>query len=166
MKQNMEIKEKNEKLLELLDEMEEIKIQVYARDKSIELQQKQIEDLLEELRDAKTMDNDVKILVSKQIAIEEENQRLKKEINEKFVQSHETKLEQYELAIENKSLVDQMKQLSKIFEQESGEAKQARAKVESDKVALAKELTVQKSEADRLKKELAAVQAAHDDKSK
>lgn len=65
MKQNMEIKEKNEKLLELLDEMEEIKIQVYARDKSIELQQKQIEDLLEELRDAKTMDNDVKILVSK-----------------------------------------------------------------------------------------------------
>jgi hypothetical protein len=31
------------------------------------------------------MDNDIKILVSKKIAIEEENSRLKKEINEKFV---------------------------------------------------------------------------------
>lgn len=36
-KLNMELKDKNEKLLELLDEIEEIKIQVYARDKSIEL---------------------------------------------------------------------------------------------------------------------------------
>ena len=39
------------------------------------------------------MDNDIKILVSKKIAIEEENQRLKKEINEKFVQQHENKFE-------------------------------------------------------------------------
>jgi hypothetical protein len=35
---NMELKDKNEKILELLDEIEEIKIQVYARDKSIQLQ--------------------------------------------------------------------------------------------------------------------------------
>ena len=69
-----------------MDEIEEIKIQVYARDKSIELQQKQIEDLLEELRDSRSMDNDIKILVSKKIAIEEENSRLKKEMNEKFIQ--------------------------------------------------------------------------------
>lgn len=34
----MELKEKNEKMLELLDEIEEIRIQVFARDKSIELQ--------------------------------------------------------------------------------------------------------------------------------
>ena len=36
-KLNLELKDKNEKMLELLEEMEEIKIQVYARDKSIEL---------------------------------------------------------------------------------------------------------------------------------
>ena len=76
-------------MLELLDEIEEIKIQVYARDKSIELQQKQIEDLLEELRDSKTVDNDIKILVSKKIAIEEENNRLKKELDEKFVNNQD-----------------------------------------------------------------------------
>jgi hypothetical protein len=88
-KMNMELKDKNEKLLELLEEIEEVKIQVYARDKSIELQQKQIEDLLEELRDSKAVDNDIKILVSKKIAIEEENQRLKKELDDKFLNQHE-----------------------------------------------------------------------------
>ncbi len=84
-KMNLDLKEKNEKLLELLEEIEEVRIQVYARDKSIELQQKQIEDLLEELRDSKAADNDIKILVSKKIAVEEENQRLKKELDEKFI---------------------------------------------------------------------------------
>ena len=38
-KMNLELKEKNEKLLELLDELEEVKIQVFARDKSLEFQQ-------------------------------------------------------------------------------------------------------------------------------
>lgn len=107
------MKDKNEKILELLDEIEEIKIQVYARDKSIDLQQKQIEDLLEELRDSKAVDNDIKILVSKKIALEEENQRLKKDIDEKFVENHETQFEQNELSLENKSLVDQIKALQK-----------------------------------------------------
>lgn len=55
-KLNMELREKNEKLLELLEEIEETKIQVYARDKSVALQHKQIEDLLEELRDAKSVE--------------------------------------------------------------------------------------------------------------
>ena len=87
---NLELMRKNEKMLELLDEIEEIKIQVYARDKSVELQQKQIEELLEDLRESKTVDNDIKILVSKKIALEEENQRLRKEIDEKFVSHHES----------------------------------------------------------------------------
>jgi hypothetical protein len=102
----MEMKDKNEKLLELLDELEEMKIQVYSRDKSIELQQKQIEDLLEELRDSKAMDNDIKILVSKKIQLEEENQRIKKELDEKFINVHEKQFEQNEMHIENKSLID------------------------------------------------------------
>ena len=72
-KMNLEMREKNERLLDLLEELEEMKIQVYARDKSVALQQKQIEDLLEELRDSKSVENDIKILVGKKIAIEEEN---------------------------------------------------------------------------------------------
>jgi hypothetical protein len=38
MKLNNEVKEKNEKIIELLSDLEEIKIQVFARDKTIELQ--------------------------------------------------------------------------------------------------------------------------------
>ena len=41
-KLNVTLKDKNEKILELLSEVEEVKIQVFARDKSIELQARQI----------------------------------------------------------------------------------------------------------------------------
>jgi hypothetical protein len=39
-KLNIELKVKNEKIIEILSEIEEIKVQVFSRDKSIELQQK------------------------------------------------------------------------------------------------------------------------------
>ena len=81
----MELKDKNERLLELLEELEDVRIQVFASDKSVALQQKQIEDLLEELRDAKSIENGVQILVGKKIALEEENTRLKNELSQKFV---------------------------------------------------------------------------------
>jgi len=92
-KLNMELREKNEKLLELLEEIEETKIQVYARDKSVALQHKQIEDLLEELRDAKSVEQDVKILVGKKIALEEENGRLRKELDSKYLNAHDKQYE-------------------------------------------------------------------------
>ena len=38
-KLNMEAKDKNGKILDLLESIEDLKIQVYSRDKSIELQQ-------------------------------------------------------------------------------------------------------------------------------
>ena len=44
------------------------------------------------------------------------------------------------------------------MEQERNDAKQARAKVESDKVTLVKEMTATKAEAEKLRKELAALQ--------
>lgn len=68
-KLNIDMKGKNEKILELLGELEEIKIQVYARDKANELQEKQIEELLEELRECKGLENDVKLLVQKKMAL-------------------------------------------------------------------------------------------------
>ena len=34
---NMDIKDKNEKILELLENIEDLKVQVYSRDKSIDL---------------------------------------------------------------------------------------------------------------------------------
>lgn len=79
-KLNLDLKEKNEKIIELMGELEDVKIQVFARDKSIELQQKQIEELLEELRESKGYENDIKILMQKNLALEDENARLKEEL--------------------------------------------------------------------------------------
>lgn len=81
---NLEIKDKNEKIIELLSETEEIKIQVFARDKSIQLLQNQIDELLEELRESKSLENDVKILVQKKLALESENEKLRVELEELF----------------------------------------------------------------------------------
>lgn len=84
-KLNMDMKDKNEKILELLEELQEVKVQVYAGEKNVELQQMQVEELLEELREAKAVENDIKMLVSKKIAIEEENIRLRKDLDEKMM---------------------------------------------------------------------------------
>jgi hypothetical protein len=35
---NMEMRDKNERMLELLEDIEDLKVQVYARDKSVALQ--------------------------------------------------------------------------------------------------------------------------------
>jgi hypothetical protein len=49
----MECKDKNEKILELLEMIEDLKINVYSREKSVELQQSQIQSLMEDMREAK-----------------------------------------------------------------------------------------------------------------
>lgn len=47
-KLNVSLKDKNEKILELLNELEEVKIQVYAAEKANRFQEKQIDDLMKE----------------------------------------------------------------------------------------------------------------------
>ena len=59
---NMDIKDKNEKILELLENIEDLKVQVYSRDKSIDLQQSQIGQLMEDLREAKQFEHQCKAL--------------------------------------------------------------------------------------------------------
>ena len=151
-KLNLELKEKNEKLLELLEELEEVRIQVYARDKSITLQQKQVEDLLEELRDARAGDGDAKALLLRKLALEEENQRLRKELDEKFVVHTEKQLASNELSIENKSLGDQVRALSKALEQAQQDQKQRQAKLDQEKAAMLRDLAAAKAEAEAQKK--------------
>ena len=112
-KLNLDLKDKNEKILELLSESEEIKIQVFARDKSIELQQKQIEELLEELRESKGLENDVKILMQKKMALENDKAKLQEELNRGFLNQNETQGDSEELIMINNGLKDQVKQLAK-----------------------------------------------------
>ena len=105
-KLNLDVKEKNEKILELLGEMEDVKIQVFARDKSIELQQKQIEELLEELRESKGYENDIKILVQKKMALEDENVSLKDELQRAFLEGTDNQNDSEDLILINKGLTD------------------------------------------------------------
>ena len=96
---NQEVNEKNEKFLELLTELDEIKVQVYARDKSIELQQKQIDELLEELRIAKGHENNVKRLTQKNMALSEEIERLRLEMQSHKMKGFQKEDEQVELSM-------------------------------------------------------------------
>ena len=52
-KLNIDMKNKNEKILELIENIEDLKVQVYSRDKALQLQQSQIEQVMEDLREAK-----------------------------------------------------------------------------------------------------------------
>ena len=69
--------------------------------------------MLDELRESKAVENDIKILVGKKISLEEENQRLRKQIDAKFMSQHEKQLEQTDLVLENKTLNDQVRILQK-----------------------------------------------------
>lgn len=84
--------------------MEEVKIQVYARDKSVDLQQKQIEELLEELRESKGLENDVKILVQKKMALQDENEKLRDELNRNLMNGDQAGDETNELIMINSGL--------------------------------------------------------------
>ena len=88
-KLNMEAKDKNGKILELLESIEDLKIQVYSRDKSIELQQQQIEQLIEDLREAKQFEHQCKMLQIMNTSLERENQRLQEELEAKVLKEVE-----------------------------------------------------------------------------
>ena len=108
-KLNIDLKEKNEKIIELMGELEDVKIQVFARDKSVELQQKQIEELLEELRESKGFENDIKILMQKNMALDDENGRLKTELQQMFMEGTDNANDSDDLLTINKGLTDQVK---------------------------------------------------------
>mmetsp|Transcript_10719 Transcript_10719/g.13373 ORF Transcript_10719/g.13373 Transcript_10719/m.13373 type:complete len:100 (-) Transcript_10719:1090-1389(-) len=75
-KLNIDMKNKNEKILELIENIEDLKVQVYSRDKALELQQAQIEQSMEDLREAKQFEHQCKTLQIINNSLEEENARL------------------------------------------------------------------------------------------
>lgn len=112
-----DMKTKNEKLIDLLTELEEVKVQVYARDKSVELQQNQIQELLEELRESKGLENDVKLLIQKKMALQEENEKLRDELSKNLLEGTDkpegaNRSEIDELMMINSQLSEQIKSLT------------------------------------------------------
>ena len=108
-----ELNEQNEMLLKLIEEKEEQKIQIFAREQSIELQQKQIQTLLEKVRDLKRADSDQRQLINMKIALEEELARLKKDLDSKDSMNQERDFEQGDLLerlqVANETIIEQAK---------------------------------------------------------
>ena len=63
------MKDKNSKILELLEQIEDLKIQIFARDKSISLQSDSVQSLIEELREAKQFEHSAKTLLIEKISL-------------------------------------------------------------------------------------------------
>lgn len=72
----MDLKDKNEKILELLEHIEDLKINIYSRDKAVELLQGQISRLTEDLREAKQYEHKYKTVAMMQNSLEAENKKL------------------------------------------------------------------------------------------
>ncbi len=83
---NIEIKDKNEKILELLEMIEDLKINVYSRDKAVELLQGQISKLSEDLREAKQYEFKYKTVAMMQNSLEAENKKLIDRLGQKLEQ--------------------------------------------------------------------------------
>ena len=81
---NIEIKNKNEKILELLESIEDLKINVYSRDKAVELLQGQISRLTEDLMEAKQFEHRFKALDMMKSSREDENAKLLERLGSKL----------------------------------------------------------------------------------
>lgn len=62
--------------MELIENIEDIKVQVYSRDKALELQQEQIDKAMQDLREAKQFEHESKSLAIMNSSLEQENKRL------------------------------------------------------------------------------------------
>jgi hypothetical protein len=73
---NIDLKDKNERILELLGAVEDLKVEVYSRDKAVELMQGQMQRLTEDLREAKQFEHKFKTYLFMNNSLDQENKRL------------------------------------------------------------------------------------------
>lgn len=74
--------------------------------------------MLEELRESKGLENDVKILVQKKMALQDENDRMREELNSQFINGEENEDDSKELVMINNGLNIQIRQLKQQIEDE------------------------------------------------
>lgn len=70
-------------MLELIEEKEAQKVQIFARDQSIEYQQKHIQKLLDSVRQLRQADSDMEQLTHTNLGLQDEITKLKKELDMK-----------------------------------------------------------------------------------
>lgn len=110
-KMNIDLKDKNEKVLELLELIEDLKIQIYSRDKTVDLQQAQVAQLIEDLRDAKQFEHQCKTLQIMNNSLQKENARLKADLDVKITADIKTEMTNAEGKMEVETLALQVTEL-------------------------------------------------------
>lgn len=107
----MEVKNKNEKILELLESIEDLKINVYSRDKAVELLQAQISRLTEDLREAKQFEHRFKAVEMMKSSLESENQKLLERLGAKLEKEVDQQTGSKEAQIEKRVMEAQINDL-------------------------------------------------------
>ena len=97
------------------------------------MQQRQLEELLEELRD---------------------NLRLRKQLESRMMSSHEAQFEQNDLALENKTLHDQLRAMQQQMQERVNEGLAVRKRLESEKAKVQADLDTLRKDHDTARKEL------------
>jgi hypothetical protein len=79
------------------------------------------------------MENDLKLLATKKMMIQDERDRLKQELNERLVKNTTMDFEQNEVELENKGLVEKLKHYQSAYENEKANNKKNSDKLNSIK---------------------------------
>ena len=87
---NKELKDKNNSILDLLETIEDLKIGIYSRDKAIELFRDSQEKTLNDLREAKKAEIELKAVWIMKNSLEAENIRLQEQLGLKLEKDAKT----------------------------------------------------------------------------
>ncbi len=106
-----ELKDKNDTILNLKEEQENLKVEIRARDMNINKQSRSIQELHAEVRDLRLLETELKQLLSKKLAVDEQNTDLKTQLLDKFVDNTKTDIETKEKEIESRGLLAKLTSL-------------------------------------------------------
>lgn len=121
---NLEIKDKNGKILDLLETIEDLKIGLYSRDKAIDLFRDAQEKTLNDLRESKKAEIELKAVWIMKNSLEAENSRLQEQLGVKLEKDatanykvKETQMDQSALTATVNDLQDKLEQNKKLEKQ-------------------------------------------------
>jgi len=77
---NSELKEKNVKILDLMQMLEDFKIEVYSRDKTVQILQQEVQKLTTALRESKQFEHKYTASLTMQEGLKQQNAKLKEQV--------------------------------------------------------------------------------------
>lgn len=128
-KLNMELKNKNEKILELLEHIEDLRVTVQVRDKAYGNLEEQFNTLMGDLRLAKQSELRAKALENQVRSLEQYNARLEEDLGQKIEGDIGKTHKAMEAKLDQESLVDQVQDLQKQLNSKKAAEQQHKSKM-------------------------------------